>query len=308
MLALGIDIGGTNTKLGLVDSSGKLFLHEKFPTHADQPIEVFLDHLCSVYDSLFSKIDKRVLGAGIGAPNINPFTGLIEKAVNLSWQNVNLKSLIEAKLGLPCFIDNDANIAAIGEKQWGGAQGLHDFIVITLGTGLGTGIFSQGKLLHSYLGMAGEGGHMIVEPSGRPCPCGGRGHLESYVSVRGIKTTLKEMVGKDYSFATILELYQEKDKNVLEAVSMMARYLALGISQMQSLLLPEKIILSGGVSNLGEDFLLQVTSNLDDYSYGPFRGKTKIDLTQISLHDGAILGAAALYWQKQAETKSPLLE
>ena len=299
MYAIGIDIGGTNTKVGVISSKGEVVGHTKFPTESHSDFSVYIDRLYNFTSSLVKELKVKPIGIGIGAPNVNPQNGWIENAANLGWKDANLKELVKKKFDLPVYIENDANVAAIGEKVFGGAKDVDNFIVITLGTGLGSGIYSQGKLVNSFNGLAGEAGHLLVEKNGRKCGCGGKGHLETYVSVKGIKQTVLEITNEEMTFADILQLYRDKDSAINEAVLRTADYLAMGLSQVQALMLPKLIILSGGVSNLGISFKEKVEQRLEDYSYPPFKGQSKIELTKISLEDGAVLGAGALFFFKE---------
>ena len=204
--ALGIDIGGTNTKLGIVTSDGQIVAADTLPTESESDFSTFVKR---VFEKSAPLIEKhKVTGIGVGAPNANAKTGRIEYPPNLNWEVENLVQDFEAAFKLPTKLENDANLSAVGEKLWGQGKDLDDFIVVTLGTGLGTGVFSSGRLINS------EGGHITIVKDGRPCGCGGKGHLECYASVRGIKETVKELTGKDMKFAEILQLYKNKDTEI----------------------------------------------------------------------------------------------
>ena len=295
MNILGIDIGGTNTKIGIVTEAGKVFDHQVIPTQADRPLEDFLQRLYTTLDSFENDFEA----VGIGMPNLNPKTGAIQGSVNLSWSDQPLRDkLKEYFKNKEIRLENDANIAAVGEKVFGAAKDSRDFIVITLGTGLGTGVFTDGHIVHGSNGLAGEGGHLTILPNGRSCPCSGIGHLEAYVSVRGIQITCREITGRELEFRAIKELYDQDDKEILEVIERTADYLALGLSQMQTLLAPEKFILAGGVSSLGNSFCERVSRHLEKYSFKPLSGSATVELSQMPSDHGAILGAAAQFFIK----------
>lgn len=289
---IGIDIGGTNTKLGLISQNGQVVKSCVFPTQSKDGFDIFSQRLNQEISQL--REIEQIESIGIGAPNANAMTGEIIHPPNLDWDIVNLRSAINQVHDLPTYIDNDANIAAFGEKVFGKAHDLSDFIVITLGTGLGSGIFVNNQILRGPNNMAAEAGHLIVIPNGRPCGCGGLGHLETYVSVRGIKQTMLENTLKEMSFKEILESFEAGDPITTDVVKKTAYYLSLGLSQLHSLFMPQKFILTGGVSNLGEKFLKYTQENFINNCYPAFKHSSQIEYSEISLHDGSILGAAAL--------------
>jgi len=196
--AIGVDIGGTGTKIGIVTKEGDVLAEERFPTQAREPIHVFAQAFKENIQRLLQQIGTQyeVQGVGVGAPNVQPYLGIMTHPVNFpGWENnTPLKRIIEDATGLPAFITNDANVAALGEWYFGVAKGMKDFIVLTLGTGLGSGIVANGKLLQGQQGMAGEMGHIIASPGGRRCTCGRKGCLETYASVTGIKRTVAKLM------------------------------------------------------------------------------------------------------------------
>jgi glucokinase len=195
-VVLGIDIGGTNTKFGYVDRTGNCLATSSMPTHAQQPAEEFFSRLQRESKQLFEKLSKeyRFIGIGIGAPNANYYKGTIEHPPNLSWGFVDVRAEMGKYFDIPLAITNDANAAALGEMLFGAARGMKDFIVITLGTGLGSGIVANGDLIYGADGFAGEIGHTIVDPDGRQCGCGKRGCLEAYCSATGLCRTVQELI------------------------------------------------------------------------------------------------------------------
>lgn len=292
--AVGIDIGGTNTKIGIVSEIGELIVADTMPTRSEDKFETFVDRVFEKTTPLISKYSENLLGIGVGAPNANCKSGRIENPPNLKWDLADLVPQFTKKFDRKVLLENDANLSACGERLWGHGKNTDDFIVITLGTGVGTGVISSGNLITSFNGMATEGGHLSIEKNGRPCGCGGAGHLEAYASVRGIKLTVKELTGKEMKFAQILELYEKKDEKIVEAVRMTADHLAYGAAQMFVLFMPQKIVLAGGVSNLGKEFCELVKTGFKNYAYGPFKDICTVELSDISLKNGAVLGAASL--------------
>jgi glucokinase len=180
---LGIDIGGTNTVWGIVSDSGECLFEGTMPTQTQPSFDLFMDDLATNLINTLSQSQVSVLGVGIGAPNANYLRGTIEHAPNLVWKGIlPIAKMLSSRMNLPVYVTNDANAAAIGEKKYGAAQSMNDFIMITLGTGLGSGIVCSGQLVYGHDGFAGELGHMIVEPGGRLCGCTRQGCLETYVS------------------------------------------------------------------------------------------------------------------------------
>lgn len=297
-VAVGIDIGGTNTKIGLVASEGRLLAFEKFPTKEAASFEDFAVQVKLVCERVLKSQNvawKDLAGVGAGAPNGNAKTGKIESPPNLKhWGTVDLKTVFERTLNMPVKLDNDANVAALGEGKWGAARKMKDYIVVTLGTGIGTGVVANGSLVRGGNGLAGEGGHISVDPGGRLCGCGGRGHLEVYGSVRGIKITTKNKLGKDLSFARISEAFHAGDKAMADVVDETADWLGRGLAAMGSLMAPEAFILAGGVATLGERLRGQTDKALNENIYPPFKGQIKTLLSEISTGEGAVLGAASL--------------
>lgn len=295
---IGIDIGGTNTKYGFVSKTGEVILKNRVSTNSKQTFEQYTIDLWSQIQNDFKKINidskYRLKAIGVGAPNANPRNGHIESPQNLEWNTVDLVSIFKSVMGLPVVLENDANIAAIGEKQFGAGKTLTDFVVVTLGTGVGTGSYVNGELFSGTYGIGSEAGHVSIDPNGRICGCGGLGHLEAYASSSGVKFTAKTLLSKDLRFREIKNLFLSGDEEILPVISETAKYLAQGLSMISAVLCPQNFILSGGVSTLGEDFIAMVQTEFDKTVYLPFKSKTVIRLSSISSEDGAILGAASL--------------
>lgn len=301
-IVLGIDIGGTNTKMGLVNSNGELLSFKTFPTKEPKDFDSYKIKLKETTELLCqeAKTDySNISCVGVGAPNGNGTNGYIESPPNLKhWGSFDFVTPVSEILEKPTYLENDANVAAMGEKMWGQGKELEDFIVVTLGTGIGTGVYTHNELITGKHGLAGEGGHIIIEENGRACGCGGKGHLEVYGSVTGIKTTTKELTDEELTFHEISDRYHQGDVKIKEVFDKTAKYLGLGLSQMGSLMCPEAFIIAGGVATIGEDFVNLIQIYYDQFIYPPFKGKTKVLLSKISTKEGAVLGAAGLAFNK----------
>lgn len=293
MNILGVDVGGTNTKLGIISEEGLILSTRVMPTSAHEPIDDFLNRL--VHEA--SLLEGEYQAVGLGMPNLNPKTGALQGKVNLSWDSQPLLPILQNHFeGKEIRLDNDANIAAIGEKVFGLARDCSDFVVITLGTGLGSGIFVNNQILHGSNGLAAEGGHVTIIPDGRKCPCSGQGHIEAYVSVKGIEQTCFEMTGKKYDFRTIHGHFINQDHDIDQVIDQTAQYLAIALSSMQTLLAPEKFIITGGISSLGDRFAKMVTSYLNQYCFKPLENSSSVEISMIPPEAGAILGAAGQFY------------
>lgn len=293
--AVGIDIGGTNTKMALVDMAGLIHGHVSFPTDSHLPFTNFIDRVDAKMKELLSEFSEiQIQGVGVGAPNANPMTGMIQNPPNLKWGTVPLKAALEAKISRPVWIDNDANVAAMAEGIWGVAHHKKNFIVVTLGTGVGTGIIVDGRLLTGGNGIAGEGGHLVIIPNGRDCGCGGKGHLEAYASASGIEKTAFEMMGEKLSSKDLGQRFKSGDSRAKEVMDRTASYLGQGLALMVSILAPEVIVLAGGVSAVGRPFDQMVEKYMNEYVFPSFKNQTQVKFSQVSTENGAVLGAASL--------------
>ena len=315
-LVLGIDIGGTKTSFGFVDREGTLIGATSMPTEAHDSAETFVTRLHHRIEEIREDLlsPHHLCGIGIGAPNANYYRGTIEKAVNLNWgDSVDFVGLIQRYYDLPVVITNDAKAAAIGEMIFGNARGMKHFLVITLGTGLGSGIVVDGRLLYGYSGFAGELGHTVVDPAGRQCECGKRGCLETYVSATGlVRTTLmllaercdpsplRAMSYEEMTARRIFELAAKGDIIVLEAFDRTARILGLKLADAVAHTSPEAIFLTGGMAMAGDLLLKPTQQYMDDSLFGVYRGTVKLMLSGMEPGKSAILGAAALIWNELA--------
>ena len=312
-LTLGIDIGGTNTTFGLVDKDGKVFYQDSLTTQADRPAELLFDR---IFDRLETargefKKDITIKGVGIGAPNANYYTGTIENPPNLSWRSVDLVKLTRQHLELPISVTNDANAAALGEMIFGNARGMKNFIEITLGTGVGSGIVVNGEIVYGHDGYAGEMGHVIIERNGRKCGCGRRGCLEAYASATGITRTMREILGSSNKPSRLRELsdselnskkiYEaaiENDELALEAFDITSRYLGQAIADAVHYFSPEAVVLFGGLAAAGDLIFEPVIKYMEANLLTIFQNKVKIIPSGLPMSNAAILGASALSWHE----------
>ncbi|MEP4095083.1 ROK family protein [Reichenbachiella sp.] len=307
---LGIDIGGTYTKYGLVDKKGKVVDEGTFNTHAKEKIEIFLKELKKNISPVVE--GKSVIGVGVGAPNVNHFDGTIKQAANIQWgDDVPLKKLIQQVFDLPTALTNDANAAALGEMKYGGAQGMKNFVVFTLGTGLGSGFVVNGELVYGNSGFAGEIGHVSVNPDGRFCGCGRRGCLETYVSATGIKKTVFKMMA-DYARPSVLRDVSYNDMTA-EMITNAARehdYIAIKAFEYTGQIFgqkladtvvhtsPEAIFLFGGLVNAGDYLLDPAVYYMEKFMFKPFKKSVKLLPSALMDKNAAVLGAAALAWDE----------
>lgn len=313
-VALGIDIGGTNTKFGVVNHRGEVLEKGNIRTDAYPTVEEYIDALYEAVHPLIESHgkEKNFDGIGVGAPNANYYTGTIEQAPNLPWKGViPFADLIKAKFGLPCTITNDANAAAIGEMLFGAARGMKDFIMITLGTGVGSGIVAGGKLIYGHDGFAGELGHTIVKPGGRKhWSTGSEGCLEAYASATGIAITAKKMRAEfpesmlnqypeeSINSKTVHECALKGDPISIEVFRYTGQKLGEALANFVMFSSPEAILLFGGVIKAG-DFILKPTKLHMERNLLPiFRNKVKLVFSELDEADAAILGASALVWEK----------
>ena len=313
-LALGIDIGGTNTAWGFADRAGKIVAKGSVSTRGDENPELFIKRLYHSLDPAMRRLQgHEIAGIGIGAPNGNFYTGEIMFAPNLPWQGViPLAALFRQTFGLPAVVTNDANAAAIGEMTYGAAREMKDFILVTLGTGLGSGFVANGKLIYGHDGFAGELGHVIAERNGRLCGCGRLGCLERYASATGIAITAKEWL-KDSSRQSSLRNHNGKitawhihqaalagDELALELFDYTGRILGETLADIVTITSPEAIIFFGGVAKAGDLLLKPVRTYMERAMLNIFKDKVKLLLSSVPDSDAAILGAAALVWMQHS--------
>lgn len=300
--ALGIDIGGTNTVVGLVNKEGKVLGTDSVKTQSFPVLEEYVKTVSKLAKDLIAKNNVSVddiVGLGIGAPNANYYTGNIEMAPNLPWKQdkVPLAKMFREELNIPVTITNDANAAALGEKMYGVAKDMDNFIMITLGTGVGSGIVINGQLVYGHDGFAGELGHVIIERNGRLCGCGRRGCLETYCSATGIVRTAKE---RNTPFLTSKDIYDaavKGDETAIDIFKETGTRLGRALADMVVFSSPEAFVLFGGLAKAG-DFIVKYTKEAMEEAIMPiFKGKVKILLSTMKDADAAVLGASALAWQ-----------
>ncbi len=309
-VTLGVDLGGTTTSIGFVDRRGRVMAETTLPTSPHQPAAKFFERLYIAAAALLKSTPGiELIGIGIGAPNANYFRGTIEAPPNLSWDHVDVIQEVGRFTEVPVSVTNDANAAALGEMLFGAAQGMRDFIVITLGTGLGSGIVVNGSLVYGAEGFAGELGHTIVEPDGRECGCGRRGCLETYASANGIRRTVHQLICdtllpselrrlpyESLTSRIIYEAASRGDRIALRAFEDVGRILGIKLADAVAHTQPEAIILFGGLAAAGDLILIPTRRSMEEHLLGVFRNKVK--LLPSGLPDGntAVLGAAALIW------------
>jgi len=310
----GVDIGGTGTKFGIVDNLGNVLSSDTMSTRGHADIHAYINEL---YDKLMILIDKvggvgRIKGIGVGAPNGNIYTGTIEYAPNLPWKGIiPLAKLIQDKFKLPVKLTNDANAAAVGEMTYGAAKGMKNFILIALGTGVGSGIVANGELIYGHDGMAGELGHTIIIPDGRIHPgTGKKGSLESYASATGVATSAVEILNTTDKPSTLRNIPIDKidSKAVFEAATAgdevakevfeyTGRILGISLANFVMFSSPEAIILFGGLTKAGDLILKPTREHMEANLIEVFQNKIKILLSHLKESDAAILGASALMWE-----------
>ena len=312
-LAIGIDIGGTGTKFGIVDRVGNVLFSSEISTRKHSDVNTFIDELYTELSKLIDNVGGigRIKGIGVGAPNGNYYTGTIEYAPNLPWKGIiPLARMMEDKFKIPVVLTNDANAAAIGEMMYGAAQGMKDFIMITLGTGVGSGIVANGKLVYGHDGFAGELGHTTIIPNGRLHEgTGKRGSLESYASATGVRLTTLEILEKSTQPSSLRSVPQDQidSKKVYEA-AIAGDALAKEIFESTGTILgaalanfvmfssPEAIILFGGLTKAGDLILKPTRESMEANLIQIFQNKVKILVSHLKESDAAILGASALAW------------
>lgn len=314
---VGIDIGGTTTSCGLIDRQGALLATATIPTLPEEAAARLVARLQREIEALRAPLaaGSQLRGIGIGAPNANYRRGTVEKPVNLNWgEEVNLVELVRQYYALPVVITNDANAAALGEMLFGGAQGMADFIAITLGTGLGSGLVSNGQLLCGANGLAGELGHTVVDPQGRQCNCGKRGCLETYVSATGLCRTVTTLIAErvepsrlralSYQQLTAKEIHAAAaagDTLALAAFAETGRILGMKLADAVAHTGPEAIFLFGGLAEAGDLLLTPTRRALEDFLFRPYQGKVQLRRSALPADSGALLGAGALIWQKLSD-------
>jgi glucokinase len=311
---VGIDIGGTGTKFGIVDNVGNVLSSDVMSTRGHEQIHTYIDELYEKLSVLIENVGGfgRIKGIGVGAPNGNVYTGTIEYAPNLPWKGIiPLAKLLQDKFKLPVKLTNDANAAAVGEMMYGAAKGMKDFILIALGTGVGSGIVANGQLIYGHDGMAGELGHTIIIPDGRLHPgTGKKGSLESYASATGVAKSAVEILNNTDRPSLMRNTPVEKidskvvfdaaiagDEVAKEVFEFTGRILGISLANFVMFSSPEAIILFGGLTKAGDLILKPTREHMEANLIEVFQNKIKILVSHLKESDAAILGASALMWE-----------
>ena len=311
--SIGIDIGGTNTVIGVVNNSGGVIEKATIKTiPSNSPLDLF-NRLYDVYKTwdIFIKNHEDLIGVGVGVPNGNYYTGFVKNPPNLGleWQNVDLVSITKNKFNVPSFITNDASAAATGELKFGKARSMNHAILITLGTGLGSGLIVNGEIVYGFDGCAGELGHMIVEENGRRCACGNNGCLEMYVSAKGLDYTVNQFkleYANDRFLSSlpdqkipgnlIDDAYDEGNELAKEIYKYTGKMLGIGLSQASTLLSPEAFIFYGGISKAEHRLLKYAYDAMNERILESQKGNIKLLLSDLPDGDAGIVGSASLAW------------
>jgi len=313
--AIGVDIGGTNTVLGIVDMDGKIIARNSMPTKTSEDYRPYMD---TVADLIYKTIASagsgfEIAGIGVGAPNGNYYNGTIEFAPNLKFKGIvpvvdSLKSKFNYEV---IVLTNDANAAAMGEMIYGGAKGMKDFIMITLGTGVGSGIVVNGEMVYGHDGFAGEIGHTLFDPNGRDCGCGRKGCLETYTSAPGIKRTVFELMStmnepsemrnlsfNELSAHKIDKLARMGDEIALAAFDYTGEVLGIKLADAVAHTSPEAIFLFGGLAQADELIFEPTKYYMEEYLLNIYKDKVKLLPSELPPGDAAILGSSALVWKE----------
>ena len=317
-LVLGIDIGGQSSKLGVVDADGAI-IEQTVISSLQTELLAYITDLTNAIKELVAKTASTgtVKGIGIGAPDGNYYRGTIEYAPNLKWSYgpdgkptiVELATLVKNFTGLPVTVTNDANAAAMGEMSYGVARGMKNFIMITLGTGVGSGIVIDGKMVYGHDGFAGELGHTCAVPGGRQCGCGLTGCLEAYTSAMGVARTAREMLASDsrdsllrkldpetISSKDVYDAAKQGDALALEIFQFTGRLLGKSLADFIKFSAPEAIVLFGGLTKSREFFHDEMIRTMEENQLSFWKGKVKVLYSSLKDSDAAILGASALAW------------
>ncbi|MFT4222966.1 ROK family protein [Dysgonomonas sp.] len=311
--AIGIDIGGTNSVFGVVDKRGHIINQGSIKTGTYLEISDYVTHLAAGVQEIIDQVGGtgNIKGIGVGAPNGNYFTGCIEFAPNLPWKGViPLAQMLTDKLNIPVALTNDANAAAIGEMTYGAARGMKDFVVITLGTGVGSGIVVNGQLVYGHDGFAGELGHTTIRRDGRLCGCGKKGCLETYSSATGVARTarefletrtepslLRELNPADITSKDVYDAAVKGDKLAKDIFEMTGQILGESFADFVAFSSPEAIILFGGLTKAGKLIFDPVRKHMEENVLPIFRNKIKLLMSELKESDAAVLGASALGWE-----------
>jgi len=311
---IGMDMGGTNTVFGIVDTRGNVISKSAVKTATHMDVNLYID---DIYVEMMKLIDaaggiEKIKGIGVGAPNGNYYTGNIEFAPNLNWKGViPFATLMADKFGIPTALTNDANAAAVGEMTYGAARGMKNFIMITLGTGVGSGIVIDGKVVYGHDGFAGELGHVIVmRNNGRLCGCGRSGCLEAYASATGVARSAREILEtstkdsllrnipiEDITSKDVFDAAMQGDEIAIEIFKFTGEILGEAFADFVTFSAPEAIVLFGGLSKAGDLIMHPIVENMEKNLLNIWKGKVKVLFSELKEADAAVLGASALAWE-----------
>ena len=312
-LVIGLDLGGTNSVFGVVDSKGEIIATTSIKTQAYPSVDQYIMESVKVIKQIAEQVGgmEKIRAMGIGAPCGNYYKGTIEHAANLVWAKgiVPLANMFVNELGIPVVVTNDAKAAAMGEMKYGVAVGMNNFVELTLGTGVGSGIVANGQLIYGFDGFAGELGHMIVEPDGRPCGCGRKGCLETYCSATGVVRTAIAMLEESPETTSLRDIATDKltsyevykaamagDTMAQEVFKQTGRRIGIACANIATFLSPEAFIFFGGLAQAGELLLRPIEEAYNENVLSLYKGKARFLMSGLDGAKAAILGASAIAW------------
>lgn len=312
-LVIGLDLGGTNSVFGVVDSKGEIITTTSIKTQAYPSVDQYVMESAKAVKQIAEQVGgmEKIRAMGIGAPCGNYYKGTIEHAANLVWAKgiVPLANMFVNELGMPVVVTNDAKAAAMGEMKYGVAVGMNNFVELTLGTGVGSGIVANGQLIYGFDGFAGELGHMIVEPDGRPCGCGRKGCLETYCSATGVVRTAIAMLGESSEATSLRDIATDKltsyevykaamagDAMAQEVFKQTGRRIGIACANIATFLSPEAFIFFGGLAQAGELLLRPIEEAYNENVLSLYKGKARFLMSGLDGAKAAILGASAIAW------------
>lgn len=312
-LVIGLDLGGTNSVFGVVDSKGEIIATTSIKTQAYPSVDQYIMESVKAIKQIAEQVGgmEKIRAMGIGAPCGNYYKGTIEHAANLVWAKgiVPLANMFVNELGIPVVVTNDAKAAAMGEMKYGVAVGMNNFVELTLGTGVGSGIVANGQLIYGFDGFAGELGHMIVEPDGRPCGCGRKGCLETYCSATGVVRTAIAMLEESPETTSLRDIATDKltsyevykaamagDAMAQEVFKQTGRRIGIACANIATFLSPEAFIFFGGLAQAGELLLRPIEEAYNENVLSLYKGKARFLMSGLDGAKAAILGASAIAW------------
>lgn len=312
-LVIGLDLGGTNAVFGVVDSKGEIIATTSIKTQAYPSVDQYIMESVKAIKQIAEQVGgmEKIRAMGIGAPCGNYYKGTIEHAANLVWAKgiVPLANMFVNELGIPVVVTNDAKAAAMGEMKYGVAVGMNNFVELTLGTGVGSGIVANGQLIYGFDGFAGELGHMIVEPDGRPCGCGRKGCLETYCSATGVVRTAIAMLEESSEATSVRDIATDKltsyevykaamagDTMAQEVFKQTGRRIGIACANIATFLSPEAFIFFGGLAQAGELLLRPIEEAYNENVLSLYKGKARFLMSGLDGAKAAILGASAIAW------------